>query len=414
MKDVRDHIRSIPRMDSHYCQSKSTKEYTEGGKSIADLHRDYLTFCEEPNKLHANYMMYATIFKEEFSIYFLVPKKDICHCCEGFRKAKEEENVTLQERYNRHIEEKELCRLDKESHKMCLDKVVTVFDLQSTLPYPQGESSSFYYVSKLNVYNFTMYELQSTQAIRFVWHEGLANRGANEIGSCLWHYLENINTKPTTKLDVVLYSDNCVGQNKNILIFALYVHAVSALENINSITHKFFITGHTQNEGDAVHPIVERAAKRFKRTSPIYVPDNYVITNKQVKKHGKIFDFHEMCYTNFFDMKLLAEDLGVKGVFSNEVGDRVHISGVSVVKTTKDNYGQLDYKTSYTQEIFQTAKFLRNKRQPTAFKKVSLKRMYTQKVGVAAKKKESLLSLFNKKSGVSVMPQYYKDFYQNL
>ncbi|KAJ8869432.1 hypothetical protein PR048_028422, partial [Dryococelus australis] len=267
-------------MESHYCISKSTKEYTEGGKSIADLHRDYLKLCNKP---HVNYMMYATIFKEEFNISFHVPKKDLCDFCEGFRNAKE-----------------------------------------------------------------------SIQAICFIWHEGLANRGANKIA--------------TTKLDLVFYNDNCVGQNNNRLIFALYMHAVSALENVNSITYKFFIMGQTQNEGDAVHSVVEHAAKRFKRGS-IYVPDNYVTIIKQAKESGKIFDVHEMCYTDIFDMKLLAEDLRVTDVFSNEYGDRVHVSGVSVVKTTNDNYEQLDYKTSYTQENFQTAKVLRNKRQSTAFKK---------------------------------------------
>ncbi|KAJ8891717.1 hypothetical protein PR048_004246 [Dryococelus australis] len=181
--------------------------------------------------------MYATIFKEEFNISLHVPKKDLCDFCEGFCNTKEEENITLQERCNRHIEEKKLCRLEKESDKMCSDKVVTVFDIQATLPCPQ--------------------------------------------------------------------------------------------------------------------------ATRFIRASPIYVPDNYVTIVKQAKKNGNIFDVHEMYYTDFFDTKLLAKDLGVKDVFSNEDGERVHISGVSVVKTTKeDNYGQHDYKTSYTQENFQTANVL--------------------------------------------------------
>ena len=143
--------------------------------------------------------------------------------------------------------------------------------------------------------------LQSTQATCFTWHEGYGNRGANVIGSFLWHYLENVCAKASTNLDVVFYSDNCMRKNKNRCIFVLYIHAVSALENINSITHNFFIKGHTQNEGDAVHSLIERAIKGFKRSSPIYIPDNYVTIMKQAKKRGKPFDVHEMCYSDFFD-----------------------------------------------------------------------------------------------------------------
>lgn len=42
MKDgVRNHIKSIPRIESHYLRAQTTKEFIDGGKTIADLHRDY-------------------------------------------------------------------------------------------------------------------------------------------------------------------------------------------------------------------------------------------------------------------------------------------------------------------------------------------------------------------------------------
>jgi len=75
-EDIRHHIRSIPRIESHYCRANTSKEFIEGGKSIADLHRDYKSECEEKNILAANYVMYARIFNEEFNISFFTPKKD--------------------------------------------------------------------------------------------------------------------------------------------------------------------------------------------------------------------------------------------------------------------------------------------------------------------------------------------------
>lgn len=151
--EVRNHIRSIPRMESHYCRSESKMEYIEGGKTVRDLHRDYVELCEEVKKPHVNYLMYYKIFKEEFNISFFVPKKDACDYCEGFRNCTEEEKQNLLEDYNKHIQEKDLARIEKSTDKESPNAVVAVYDLQAALPCPQGDSSSFYYVSKLNVYN---------------------------------------------------------------------------------------------------------------------------------------------------------------------------------------------------------------------------------------------------------------------
>lgn len=49
------------------------------------------------------------------------------------------------------------------------------------------------------------------------------------------------------------WSDNCVGQNRNV--FAMYMHA-AILYNV-SIHHSFLEVGHTPNEGDSVHALIE-------------------------------------------------------------------------------------------------------------------------------------------------------------
>nr|CAI5838438.1 unnamed protein product [Callosobruchus analis] len=140
---VRDHIKGIPRIESHYCRSGIKRK---GGKSVAGLHRDYVELCTDLNKPFVNYLMYFNIFKEEH-----------------FKK-------NLQTEYDVHIEEKELSRQEKEKDKRSVDKVTAVFDLQAALPCPQADSSKFYYVSKLNTYNLTICELQSTETNCFIWH----------------------------------------------------------------------------------------------------------------------------------------------------------------------------------------------------------------------------------------------------
>lgn len=147
------------------------------------------------------------------------------------------------------------------------------------MPWPRGDASNFYYVSKLNTYNFTICDIKSKDTARYVWHEGEAKRGAIEIGSCLLKYIQNLKIKAEeldSKLDIDFYSDNCCGQQKNQYIIALYVYAVYHLDFLKSITHKFLIKGHTQNEGDNVHSLIERGVSKALKSGPIYTPDQYV------------------------------------------------------------------------------------------------------------------------------------------
>lgn len=53
---------------------------------------------------------------------------------------------------------------------------------------PKGAITTFYYISKLNCYNFTIYNLKTKEVSSYVWHEGEAKRGATEIGSFVLKY----------------------------------------------------------------------------------------------------------------------------------------------------------------------------------------------------------------------------------
>lgn len=125
--------------------------------------------------------------------------------------------------------------------------------------------SSFYYTSKLNVLNLTVFELKSKEVECLLWDESEGNRGVCEIGSSILNYLESLegkaNVTETNKLDVVFYTGNCCGQHKNQFMFAMYLYAVQNFNFINSITHKFLIRGYSQNEGDSAHSVIERQIK---------------------------------------------------------------------------------------------------------------------------------------------------------
>lgn len=112
---------------------------------------------------------------------------------------------------------------------------VAVYDLEAVLQCPKGDTSSFYYKSKLNCYNLTITELthdSSKVAYKnvhcYFWTEADATRGAIEIGSCVWAYLKGLSDEDDEEKEVIFFSDNCCGQNKNKFITSLYLHAVFA------------------------------------------------------------------------------------------------------------------------------------------------------------------------------------------
>ena len=83
--------------------------------------------------------------------------------------------------------------------------------------------------------------------------------------------------------DVIFYSDNCAGQQKSKFMLGLYLCAVRYLA-ITSITHKCLVIGHTQNEGDSAHSLIESQMKHQLRCRPIYTPEGFVAAIPAAKK----------------------------------------------------------------------------------------------------------------------------------
>jgi len=278
------HITLIPKIESHYARADTSKHFIDGSRSIADIHRDYVANCKEKNVPFGNYVLFYRIFTQEFNISFFQPKKDLCDTCEAYNNAIGEEKIELKNNYEEHLMEKDLSRTEKQLDKEKSNLILAVYDLQAVMPLPKGDVSIFYYRSKLNVLNFTIYDMQKNIADCYVWDESNGHRGVNELGTCILKYLEMKSDK--NEGDVIFYYDNCPGQNKNKFILALYIHAVRQFKNIKTITHKYLIKGHTQNEGDSVHSLIERQCKKQLKSGPIYTPEAFVSIIRTAKKTG--------------------------------------------------------------------------------------------------------------------------------
>lgn len=283
---VRQHINSFHRIESHYLRAQTTREFIDGSLTLAQMYRYYKEEQVERKLPFATKCMYDTIFNTEFNIAFFQPKKDQCSVCETYKNSNEEEKEKMKSKYDVHIKNKKKSREEKE-RDICMSRkdsntIVACFDLQAVLPTPSGDISTFYYKCRLNCFNFTIFEIISKKGYCYFWHEAIASRGANDIATCLMHYLSAL----PADTDVIFYSDNCVGQNKNRIVVSMYLYAMCHTK-INSITHKYLTVGHTQNESDSMHSVIEMAKKRALKSGSIYIPAQWPPLIRTARKEGQ-------------------------------------------------------------------------------------------------------------------------------
>lgn len=138
----------------------------------------------------------------------------------------------------------------------------------------------------------------------YVWDESVAKRGANEVASCLYHFVKDFSEKGVR--DFRFWSDNCAGQNRNRIVFAMYTHA--AKEFGVTITHRFLEKGHTQNEGDSVHSVIERAGEH----KLVYTPEEWKLLIRWAKTE-KLYQVRDITRDHVIDFKeLLKKKIGQK------------------------------------------------------------------------------------------------------
>lgn len=396
-ESAKNFINMIPKIESHYTRANTSKLFIDGSKTIADIHRDYIADCKEKNVAFVNYVIFYRIFKDDFNISFFSPKKDLCETCCAYENTENEEKKRKKEYYDQHLVEKELSRKEKKYDKEeLIDTQVAVYDLQAVMQIPKGDVSVFYYKSKLNVFNFTIYDLKSNECECFVWDESNGHRGVNELGTCIKQYLERKAASSDT--DIIFYSDNCAGQQKNKFMIALYLYAVTHL-NIRSITHKYLIKGHTQNEGDSAHSLIERQVKRMLKGGPMYTPDSFISAIRAAKKTGTPFKVTELCFEDFLDIKMLVTDMGFNM-------SKLKINQIKILRVERESPSSIFYKNSYKDDQFQEINVRRKKTQEN----IKLGRAFLTRPKIAENKKQDLLQLIDK----NCIPKYYKPFYDQL
>ena len=75
-------------------------------------------------------------------------------------------------------------------------------------------------------------------------------------------------------------------------------YALSKFE-FEEIEHIFFLSGHSQNEGDSMHSVIERSSRHVS----VYTPTQWAQTMRTAKGHAPLHIVEELDQSVFFDVK---------------------------------------------------------------------------------------------------------------
>ena len=254
------------------------------------------------------------------------------------------------------------------------------------------------------MYYFTIYDVTTRKCNGYLWHEGLAKRGSNEIASCLHSFLKECDQKE--KKRVHLFCDSCSGQNRNTIVPSMVLHFLSHSTHVNEVSIYFFEPHHGQNEGDSVHSCVERSLKKFPK---LRLPSEIATVIRGCRQAGTFV--HEIQTTDILNWKVYSSELGTLRVRIAEDGQAIDWTQVRALRMSKDQPFRVGFKLSHDAQSFSYLKL--TMRRQSSRGPVVVTRAYTHPPKLSASKYQDLMDLVESDCPVISHPDH-QSFYVNL
>lgn len=344
---IREHIESIPKIDSHYCRRDTNKSYITGDLNLQILYEKYVELCTERGLQPAKLCMYRSVFNSEYNIEFQKLKKDRCDICEAARFLHKSSN-DQDDKFSHHIMSKNETHNERNRDREQCERIVICFDLQNVISLPKASVSNFFYKRKLNVYHLTAHSSDSKQSYGAIWPETLSGRTGNDIASGLIMILEQILIDNPNMKHIILWSDSCVPQNRNKVMSTALLLFLKSHPEIETIEQKFCEPGHSEiQEIDNIHSQLEKIL----RPAEIYSPLGLIRVFKRSPRNKPIKL-----------MQLRQEHM--KNYMSEATKYKFDVIPYSKVKTLKYNVNLLmtvDYKTRFSDDSWNQGKLLNSR-----------------------------------------------------
>lgn len=415
---VTQFIRKFPCYYSHYGAKKSGKKFLNPNLNIIRLYREYRIVCEFKKKKAVSEWKFRDVFNTKFNLGFKPKKTDTCRKCDKFNAAIESERThtlkkeLLREQKKNHIQIKE--RLEekfKDAVKFVRDDSnnaeMFTFDLQRALELPSISTNEAFYRRQLWVYNLGIYDEKRDKAYMYIWNESIASRGAQEVTSCLLKHFQNF-VPSETKL-IILNSDSCGGQNRNIKTTLMLKKCMDAWPHsaLTSIEQRFFLSGHSYNSCDRCFGVIE---KQKKRTEQILIPQHWINLIAQAKKNEPKFTVVRMEREDFFSSKNLESAITNRKKAKN--GEKVNWFTIQKIINYRSNPFDMTFE-KYSEPPLPPVHISIRKRgqqgkSTNSFSRLKLHSLYTKSRPIKREKYKDLMKL------LEYISEEFWPFYQKL
>lgn len=129
----------------------------------------------------------------------------------------------------------------------------------------------------------------------YVWDEATAGRGSVEIVACIRKWLD-VEYSAGDFEKLIVFSDNCGGQNKNINMVLNYLNELHSAR-LTDITHYYLVPGHSYMACDRAFGNIEKAVRRH---GDIHNMDTYFDIIKHAVHAG--YEVNKMQRNEFLDV----------------------------------------------------------------------------------------------------------------
>lgn len=266
---VKEHLNTIPSHKSHYSGNKSSLSYFDNPnmnvKVLFNMFSEYF-FEKTCTKLQMSYITYFKYFKKDCDYAFKNPKTDVCDFCASCEvKLQNVPNDVCKSKYILHKRRAEkYLEIKKDFINKCKTDssyLVIEFDFAQNLPVPKINVTSQFYKRLLWLYAFNVHIHNDNSSFMYCYMEMQAKKNANSVASFVYHTLKQKLQEFTAVKNIILLSDACGGQNKNIVIvsFCSWLAKVHKVE----VTHVFPVRGHSFGQCDRNFGLFKRKVKKI-------------------------------------------------------------------------------------------------------------------------------------------------------
>lgn len=384
-------IKSIPKLPSHYCRVDTKKLYLEENfKNKTEVYNLYIKHCEQQQNSPLSICTFMDTLSE-MNIAIHRPKKDQCDLCCSYKVGN-----TTEEQYKNHMRRKKQARNEKKRDKeAAIRKQCYMFtmDVQAVKLCPMLYASKLYFKSKLQVHNFSLYNLSTHHCVNYCWNETEGELVASVFTTCIIKHLEQFCMDE--KKPIIIYSDGCGYQNRNAVLANALLNL--AVEQGVTIFQKFLEKGHTQMEVDSAHALIERKLKG----KEIHIPSQYPMITREARKNPFPFEAHYLTHEYFikYDLK---ESFRYQSIRPGKKKDDPTVNDLKCLRYSPD--GIIYYKTDYGEENYIPLPV----RPHNSIKPFIKRPLYKQRVPITRQKYNHLQEL------TQVLPQEVKKFYEDI